>query len=807
MNLYLGTFLIAFTTLALEVTLTRLLSVTTWYHLAFFAISTAMLGMTAGAVTVYLKPLWFSKTKVVRSVAAACVGFAVATPVSLTLLCLVPLVLSRSVMTVLSLLLITVACSLPFYFSGIAISAALTKFERDIGRLYASDLIGASFGCLLVLAGLEKLGAPSLMLLTGAFAALAAVVFCWENRRSTLGTAAGATLVILVALTALNASTRYGITPVVIKGAVIDPGWYSFEEWNSFSRVAVFPPSEAVPQYWGASPVAPRDPVEQSHMTIDGDAATTVRRFTDRRDIEHLRFDITNLAYYLRPQGGACIIGVGGGRDIQAAVLFGHSQVVGIDVNPIFVRLLRDQFKDFAGLAARPGVSLVVDEARSFLSRSTDRFAVIQMSLIDTWAATGAGAFSLSENALYTTEAWKVFLEHLADDGIFTVSRWYNPANVAEAGRTISLAVASLLETGVPAPGEHIAMLTVDRLSTLLVSKRAFSAAEIATLQEIAARLRYRAVVLPRHPSPHEQLARMTSAGSLSELQRAIASEPLNYTPTTDENPYFFNMLRLGHLDAAFGSQEGISAGNLRATIVLLALIASLSIVAATTIILPLWAGSRPRRRAERDGNISWTPAAYFCLIGAGFMLIEIGLIQRLAVFLGHPVYALGVLLFTIIASTGVGSYYSGHLPVTAKRWLYGYPIVTAAAILVTQTGLPHVVAATITEPPIVKSLLSIAVIFPLGVLLGVFFPLGMRLVDRQIDPGTPWYWALNGVFGVLSSALAVFISIYFGISKNFYIATACYAVLVVCLPAMARDRAAVVASRLAPNVGQCGRR
>src|SRR5262245_58792410 len=198
MNLYLGVFLIAFTTLAQEVTLTRLLSVTTWYHLAFFAISTAMLGMTAGAVTVYLKPLWFSKDRAGRSVAAACLCFALTTPVSLTLLCLVPLLLTRSVMMVLSFLLITAVCSLPFFISGIAISAALTKFDRDIGRLYASDLIGASFGCLLVLAALEKLGAPSLMLLTGVFAALAATVFSWESRGSKLGIASVGTLVVLV---------------------------------------------------------------------------------------------------------------------------------------------------------------------------------------------------------------------------------------------------------------------------------------------------------------------------------------------------------------------------------------------------------------------------------------------------------------------------------------------------------------------------------------------------------------------------------------------------------------------------------
>src|SRR5262249_31314935 len=161
----------------------------------------------------------------------------------------------------------------------------------------------------------------------------------------------------------------------------------------------------------------------------------------------------------------------------------------GIDINPIFIDLLRNEFKDFARVGDRNNVRLIVDEARSYLSRATERFSVIQMSLIDTWAATGAGAFSLSENALYTVEAWKVLFDGLANEGIFTVSRWYNPRNLGETARTVSLAVALLLESGVQLPSQHIAMLTVDRISTILVSKQPFSERDVATLREVSTRL------------------------------------------------------------------------------------------------------------------------------------------------------------------------------------------------------------------------------------------------------------------------------------------------------------------------------
>jgi spermidine synthase len=172
---------------------------------------------------------------------------------------------------------------------------------------------------------------------------------------------------------------------------------------------------------------------------------------------------VTNVAYFLRHQGGACIIGVGAGRDVQSAILFGQKNVLGIELNPIFINLLEKQFRDFAGIAGREGVRLVVDDARSYLSTSEEKFAVIQMSMIDTWAATGAGAFSLSENALYTEEAWDVFFRRLSDDGIFTVSRWHNPDDLGETGRVVSLAVASLLRMGITSPEKHLAMVTTSK--------------------------------------------------------------------------------------------------------------------------------------------------------------------------------------------------------------------------------------------------------------------------------------------------------------------------------------------------------
>ena len=784
-NVYLGTALIAFSMLALQVALTRLLSVTSWYHLAFFAVSTAMLGMTAGATTVYLRPRWFSDDRIIASITAACLGSAIAIPLSLLLICLLPLTQSPSIMALVSLLLTTIACSFPYYCSGIAIAIILTKLQLPIGKLYASDLIGASFGCLFVLGGLEILDAPSLILLCGAISALAAFCFARSNGKINTRRSALWMFVLLCMLSIGNSLTIYGIRPFVVKGHVEPLGRRLIERWNSFSRVVVEKEFKGEPQYWAASPFAPLNgPIAQHVMSIDGSAGTTLRRFNSLDDIAHLKYDSPNLAYYLRPRGGACIIGVGGGRDIQSAILFGHEKIIGIDVNPIFINLLQREFRDFAGVAQRDGVELYVDEARSLLSRKPDQYSIIQMSLVDTWAATGAGAFSLSENGLYTVEAWQVFINRLADDGIFTVSRWHNTANLGEIGRLVSLAVASLLKADIPNPSRHIAIATTGGLSTLLLSKQPFTKQDIATLKRVASNLRFDLVIVPDEIPRDAVLRGILSAHSEGALRRAINNKNLNYEPPTDENPYFFNMLRLQHIGEAFHAGSGVVQGNLIASITLCGLILSLVVIALVTIVIPLKIAA-PLSGKELSPVEFWSGALYFSLIGAGFMFVEIALIQRLSIFLGHPVYALGILLFTIVLSSGIGSYLSESLPLTRVPWMFAYPLLTSLLITAMPKVLTAVVTSMITFPMTSKIVVSIVVIFPLGIFMGFFFPTGMRLVKSVTASETPWYWALNGIFGVLASALAVFFSIYFGISTNFYIAAACYTTILVSLYVM----------------------
>jgi hypothetical protein len=367
--LYGGLFLIALSTLTIEITLTRILSVIAWYHLAFFAISIAMLGMTAGAVTVYIGRSWFEEDRLFDSLAIASLCYALSAPVALVLLCLIPIQLELSVTNICAILVSCTACALPFYWSGIIVSGALTRSSGPVGKVYASDLAGAALGCLLVLVGLELVDAPSLIILCGSLGAVASIIFAGSAPDFRWKKSAIVLFVVLFLGGLANSLTPNGIRPLLSKGTLEHGNSFMLEKWNSFSRVAVEYGSYGEPFFWGKSLVAPDDLATYKHvMKIDGDAATAVTRFAGPEDLDFLKYDITNVAYALRPTGGACIIGLGGGRDLQSAISFGHRSVVGIDVNPVFVKLLTTTFRDFAGLAGRPGVTLVVDEARSYLS-------------------------------------------------------------------------------------------------------------------------------------------------------------------------------------------------------------------------------------------------------------------------------------------------------------------------------------------------------------------------------------------------------------------------------------------------------
>jgi hypothetical protein len=775
----------------LQIIETRLLSVVSHYYLAFLSISMAMFGMTGGAVWVYYRGARFTRESLPYDLAIFAFAYGLSIVASLLLqISHAPVQVVSATMLVLWTELALVMAT-PFFFAGVVVSLALTRSGFPVGEVYAVDLVGASLGCLGVLGLLGIFDAPSAILFVGAVGALGAGFFARSatrvppkggNAMRHLSRWAGAVAAVLFGAAVINASTYHGLQPVIVKDRVDNRINVEYERWNSHSRILSQYPVTGAPMLPAPSPTMPANlSATERYLDIDGDAATVMFGFDGYLDrVSFLKYDVTNVAYAIRDGGRAAIIGVGGGRDVLSAWLYGFRDITGVELNPIFVDLLTryTPFADFAGLSRLPGVRFRVDEARSWFARTEDRFDLIQMSLIDTWAATGAGAFSLSENGLYTLEGWRHFVGALTPTGIFTVSRWYGPNALDETGRLVSLAARVLMDYGVSNPARHLALIANGRLATLILSRQPLTAADLASLHHVSDQMKFDIILAPDTTPGSPLLGSIVNAHNSVELASITSGLLFDLTPPTDDRPFFFNQLPLTRAWAAFNvgalKAAGVRSGNMLASLTLLGILIIATILVSIVIILPL----RPAIR-ETSPRVAVAGTVYFLFLGLAFMFVEIGLLQRLSVFLGHPIYSLSIVLFSIIVFTGLGSLLS-------ERWAFGshrefaiWAILLAVYVSALPMWLPGLLARLESSGILLRGAGAVAIIAPAGLLMGFGFPTGMRMVLKQNPKPAPWFWGINGAAGVLGSVLAVAVGISFGINASLIVGAGFYVGLI----------------------------
>jgi hypothetical protein len=788
-----GVFLVTFASLLFQILQTRILSVLTWYYLAFFAISVAMLGMTVGAVWVYLRRDQFENAPLAVTLARFSMYTAIAMPASMIAqMCLV-ITQDHSLLMVTVWALLLTIMAVPYVFSGVVVSLALTRSPFPAGQVYGVDLVGASLGCAATIAVLNFFDGPTAIAVAGVIAALGAVAFgaSAEDQQAFAGKRwfqrPRSVAVALVLLAAFNAMSPMRFRPVLVKGRVEKPDERLYEKWNSYSRIIASVPVMEFPHLWGPSPKTPANlTVPSVDLNIDGDAATSMFHYDGTpQSISFLQYDLVGLAYRLPGIRKSAVIGVGGGRDIATAHYFGVPDITGVELNPIFVDLDTKVpgFSNFAGLDKLPQLTLHVDDARSWFAATHEKFDLVQMSMVDTWASTGAGAFTLSENGLYTLEGWRAFLKALNPNGVFTVSRWYSPGDVNETGRMVGLATAALLDAGVQDARPHLFVATADRIATLVLSKSAFTPEQVAILTKTTQDLGFKVLLAPDQPADSELLRNAIASRSIPELNRALDGSYLDLTVPTDSRPFFFNQLRVLDVPKLVATLRMLSShrvatgsfsGNLMASGVL-GLILLLSIEAVVlTILVPL---RRTAKECARPLVVSGS--LYFGLIGMGFMMGEIALLQYFSIYLGHPVYSLGVCLFSLILSSGLGSLASERVKLEARPRFMVWGLLVAGYFVVMEQALPVVFAATTNRERMVRIAVSLVAILPLGFLLGFAFPTGIRLVEAVDKRPTPWFWGINGAAGVLASVVGVVVSLSAGLNVTLLCAAACYLALI----------------------------
>ncbi len=775
---FLGLALVTLATVMYEIILTRIFSVTMWYHFAFVAISVAMFGLTVGAIIVYAGPARFTASRLPDRLGLSALGFGVAAVLSFVLHTWQQPRLELSFTGLVSTGWMYAVLAVPFVLSGVCVCLALTKYPAHVSRLYAADLLGAALGCVLVVGTLNVTDGPTAVVAAGAIACLGAACFVgsgplrWTAVTATVGL--GAFAVIHTGLVVDRAPL---VRLTWVKGSSETPPLY--EKWNSFSRITVYgdPTRSHPPRGWGLSPLAPTEPVRQLMLLIDAGAGTVLTGFDgDRRPLEHLKYDVTNLPHYLRNNAAVMVIGAGGGRDVLSALLFNQRSVVAVEVNQDIIDTVNRRFGQFTGrLDQRPGVRFVADEARAYLARHQERFDIIQISLIDTWAATAAGAFVLTENALYTVEAWQLFLSRLTTEGILSVSRFYFGERPDEIYRLTALAGSALRLRGVSDPRRHMLIArqmppggSADGpvgLATLLVSPTPLSPADIAAFESVTRALRFDLILTPGWAIDSTFVALAGPA----DPAPLFAGFPVNIAPPTDNSPFFFHMLRLRDAARQALSGEGTDNINMKAVSVLGALLITVFVFTALCILVPLALTSDRRAIAQ---NVPLF--VFFGAIGLGFMLIEISQMQRLIIFLGHPTYSLSVVLFVLLGASGVGSYLAARL-VRTPAMLWGWPLVLLFVLGAFGLATPSAIHAFESATTVFRIVVAAGILAPLGVVMGMAFPIGMAVATGRDAAIAPWLWGINGAASVCASVLAVVIALGAGIAAAFWTGVACY--------------------------------
>jgi len=768
--------LTSFATMLLELALTRLFSVVLFYHFAFLAISIALLGLGAGGVFAYLLRDRLSRTTTRELAARICRRNAALIVVTLEIVLHVPVALNVSGGNFLRLTVVYLAAAVPFFFTGLLFSVVFARETARIPRLYGADLAGGALACLAIIPLLNWLGGPNAILTAGIALAMAAIVW-GDSRRSSRRHAVWLAL-ILLALTAANYSGRL-IDVVYAKGRFQDPASVEFARWNALSRVEV-------------------DRIGQAKaIVIDADANTyimnaDVKQWHDTEWERSLMSSPPALANVLRPHGDFAIIGPGGGVDVLRAVANGSASVTGIEINPIIATtIMRDRYADYAQhLYERPDVHIHVTDGRSFLRATPQRFDVVQMTLVDTWASTAAGAFALSENNLYTVEAFREYFDHLKPDGMIAITRW-EFQHPREALRVVAVAMEALHRLGVAHPARNFIVASQGPLRqdgipvVVLARKTAFTSAEE---QAVASHCdRYSALVplyLPSRPgqNPFSELI----AGN--DPQAFANHYAYNVSPVSDNAPFFFFTLKIRQIlgDASLRREIDWKV-NLGVLVLLLVLVISVIAVLAFLVLPLLLHGDRGRQ--------SPLPLLYFVAVGLGYILVEIAFIQRFVLFLGHPTYALTVVIFLLMVSSGAGSLFShGCLPRHEMGWI---PLLLVLAILLLYVFfLPGKLAAWVGLDFAYRLFISGAFLIPLGFLMGMPFPTGLRALVAfpapQFPAGTEqsanaveWAWAMNAAASVLGSVLAMVIAIQFGLTITLSCGAFAYLLALSVMPAL----------------------
>jgi hypothetical protein len=785
----LSLFLLSAAILTFEINLTRLFSVAQFYHFAFMIVGVALLGSGASGTFLALFPrLRQANPQISLGRISMATGLSILVAYMITNW--LPfdsfsLAVDRRQIWVLALHYLLMAT--PFFFNGMSVALLLVAYPHSAGETYAVNLTGSALGCMIGLAAPSMLDGEGTVVLSGGLASLAALL---------------QTQVVFLKAPALKNLTRpfFGFSAAILVFSLLDlglrlvsgsgfPGFelhlspyksisYAlqypgseivYQRWNSFSRVDLVR-SPGIRSLPGLSYHYLQPPPLQNGLFVDGDNLSPV--ILSGGDSAYLAYLPNAIAYSLRPEAKTLILEPSGGLDVLTALNLGAAQVTAVEVNPLIVEAA-------AHIYAMPHVKVETESGRSYLQRTDQQFDVIVFSLASSYHPVGSGAYSLVEDYRYTVEAFQDALARLKPSGLLIITLWLqNPPS--ESLRAFALSIAAL-ETNGGDPVEQIVAFRGYQTGTVLVKNKPFTSAELGTIRTSLAKrgfdLTYAPDVQPDETNVFNVLPVSIYYQTFTDLIKTQPREafyafyPYDIRPPTDEQPFFGHFFKwsqapqvlaeLGHTWQPFGG-----AGYF----VILALLGLALVMAGVLIIAPV---ALKKNHAQNTSGGLGASLIYFGMIGLAFLLIEMPLIQRFILYLGHLTYSLAVVLFTLLIFSGVGSRLSGRFSLRVMLpllfiLLLGLPMI-----------LPQIFDLTLGLPLIVRLGLTILFLSPVGFLMGIPFPAGIRRLT-EIEgqaPEIPWVWAVNGAASVISSVVAALLALTFGFNWVLRLGALCYVI------------------------------
>jgi hypothetical protein len=787
-RLYLATLLVSAAAIGYEILLMRMLSIVQWHHFAWMIISLALLGYGAsGTCIALLRPRLEPRFQ--QAFALSALLFSISMLACFVLGQHVPfnaleIVWDRRQLLYLGLLYFVFF--LPFFFAACCIGLVLSFCRNDIARLYFFDLFGAGAGAVLVV-GLLFVVFPQTAVVVLVALALLASFLVRPVRVPRIPMLAGQFVWLLVVAAValrggppLKVSEYKGLSQAL---QVVDARVLSESSSPLGLLTVVESPTVPIRLAPGLSFTTSHIPPEQLAVFTDAEGMSAITRYDGDPDtLAYLGDTSAALPYRLLRAPDVLVLGAGGGRDVLLALFHGARHITAVELNPNMTELVAETWADFAGrIYADPRVDVHTAEARGFVAGSDERYDLIHIGLLDSFAASGAGVQALNESYLYTVQALREYLEHLTPGGLLSVTRWIKspPRDNLKLAAT---AIEALRLAGVAEPGRQLAVIRSWNTVTLLVKNGEFAPAEIATLREFARTRSFDTAWFPGiGPDDVNRYNVLERPWLYEGISQFLLGNPAAYyenykfhiKPATDDSPYFFHFFKWRTLPEVLALRAAGGAGLIEwGYLVVITTLAQALLAGALLILLPL-------ARIERTGTGGVRYATYFLLLGLAFLFVEIAFIQKFILFLSHPLYSVAVVLAGFLVFAGAGSACSAWLADrAAARGIRPVSVAVlgiAALAIIYLLALPSVFGALMGIADGLKILLAVTLIAPLAFLMGMPFPLGLTRLAKDAPDFVPWAWGINGFASVVAAVLASVLAIHVGFVAVIAVAVALY--------------------------------